>query len=341
MEDERSNDMCPVCKTDRYLSPNMRFLINPECYHKICESCVDRIFSLGPAKCPYPKCNKTLRKNKFKNQLFEDINIEREVDIRKRVLAVYNKIEEDFDTLQDYNAYLEKIEEMVYNLTNNINKEEIEKEISQYQTEHNIEILERATRESQKNEDWTKLQEAQETLRQAKLQLIKDKEEEGVAEQKQRRLKLVELLQNSDVDPEELMKQHRAETSQRSSQRERDIKTLSKQLEEKILQAAVNAQGGMEAGPQTPFTPFCGDRNQFSNYTLLGKPANDLVDITDSYHDPYVNKLAQNREYLGSGWRLKTVYERALDEAFMGLNCFIDIEKAEQSQAQDSAPLAT
>lgn len=327
MEDERSNDMCPVCKTDRYLSPNMRFLINPECYHKICESCVDRIFSLGPAKCPYPKCHKTLRKNKFKNQLFEDINIEREVDIRKRVLAVYNKSEEDFDSLQDYNAYLENLEETIYKLTNGIDTEEIEKEMAQYQSDHNIEILERATRESQKSEDRTKHQEALETLRQAKLNLIKEKEEEELAEQKQQRLKLVEKLQNSDVDPEELMRQHKAETLKRTSQRERDIKKLSKELEEQILPVA-NANNGAEAGPQTPFTPFCGDRNEHNYYTLLGKPATDIVDITDTYHDPFISKLAQNREYLGSGWRLKTVFERALDEAFMGLHCFIDVEKS-------------
>lgn len=330
MDDDRSKDMCPVCKTDRYLSPNMRFLINPECYHKICESCVDRIFSLGPAKCPYPKCHKTLRKNKFKNQLFEDINIEREVDIRKRILAVYNKTEEDFDSLPEYNQYLETIEEMVYNLTNGIDKDQIEKEVTQYQTEHNIEILERATRESQKNEDWTKHQEALETLKQAKLKLIKEKEDEELAEQKQQRLKLVEKLQNSNVDPEELMRQHRAETSKRSSQRERDIKKLSKELEEQILPVA-SAKNGAEAGPQTPFTPFCGDRNERSNYSLLGKPAADITDITDTYHDPFINKLAQNREYLGSGWRLKTVFERALDEAFMGLHCFIDVEKSNVS----------
>ena len=76
--------MCPICKTDKYLSPNMKFLINPECYHKICESCVDRIFSLGPAPCPYPKCGKILRKNKFKQQIFEDLIIEKEIDIRKK-----------------------------------------------------------------------------------------------------------------------------------------------------------------------------------------------------------------------------------------------------------------
>ena len=81
-------DICPVCKSSRYLNPNMRFLVNPECYHKMCESCVDRIFSQGPAPCPIAGCARTLRKQRFRRQTFEDLQIEREVDIRRRVAAM-------------------------------------------------------------------------------------------------------------------------------------------------------------------------------------------------------------------------------------------------------------
>jgi len=85
---DSSSDICPVCKSSRYLNPNMRFLVNPECYHKMCESCVDRIFSHGPAPCPIAGCKRTLRKAKFRIQTFEDLKVEREVDIRKRVARV-------------------------------------------------------------------------------------------------------------------------------------------------------------------------------------------------------------------------------------------------------------
>ena len=81
-------DICPVCKSSRYLNPSMRFLVNPECYHKMCESCVDRIFSQGPAPCPVAGCARTLRKQRFRKQTFEDLQIEREVDIRQRVAAM-------------------------------------------------------------------------------------------------------------------------------------------------------------------------------------------------------------------------------------------------------------
>ena len=81
-------EICPVCKSSRYLNPKMRFLVNPECYHKMCESCVDRLFSQGPSRCPVAGCTKTLRKARFRKQTFGDIQVEREVDIRRRVSDV-------------------------------------------------------------------------------------------------------------------------------------------------------------------------------------------------------------------------------------------------------------
>ena len=63
----------------------MIFLLNPECYHKMCEICVYRIFSHGPEPCPIAKCNKTLRRARFRKRRFEDVKVERDVDIRRRV----------------------------------------------------------------------------------------------------------------------------------------------------------------------------------------------------------------------------------------------------------------
>lgn len=327
VEDDRSKDMCPICKTDRYLSPNLTFLINPECYHKICESCVDRIFSLGPAKCPYPKCHKTLRKNRFKKQVFEDIRIEREIDIRKRVQAIYNKTAEDFESLQAYNAYLEDVENIIFNLTENIDVEATEAEVNKYEADHKIEILEIAMRESQKDADVTKYLEAMERLRQEKLKLQKQMDAEDEEFQKHQKLELIEKLLNSNSNAEEIMKQQKSVQLKRSSLRKRQLQQISSQLDKQFLANAPGAKVKDESAA-TPFTPFCGDRDLRKGYSLLGQMTVDTVDITDTYYDPYVNKLSQNREYLGGGWRLKTVFERALDEAFLGLNCFIETEKA-------------
>jgi CDK-activating kinase assembly factor MAT1 len=78
------NDMCPICKTDRYSKPSLRLLISP-CYHKLCERCVDHLFSIGAGKCPHEGCTRVLRKTNFIHQTFEDLGVEREVGVRRRV----------------------------------------------------------------------------------------------------------------------------------------------------------------------------------------------------------------------------------------------------------------
>lgn len=66
--------------------------------------------------------------------------VEKEIDIRKRVLKDYNKKEEDFATLREYNDYLEEIETIVYNLTHNIDVVGTNKRIEQYKKD-NKEII--------------------------------------------------------------------------------------------------------------------------------------------------------------------------------------------------------
>ena len=90
MSDE---DICPVCKNSTYLQKNLRFKINTKCYHRICEGCVDRITSTQK-KCPIAGCSFAARgviprRGDYRVQTFEDLAIEREVDIRKRAMAMY------------------------------------------------------------------------------------------------------------------------------------------------------------------------------------------------------------------------------------------------------------
>lgn len=139
-------DICPVCKSSRYLNPNMRFLVNPECYHKMCESCVDRIFSHGPAPCPIAGCKKTLRKARFRMQTFEDLKVEREVDIRRRVAKAMNKQEDDFESLRDFNDYLEAVEEITWNLILKVDVDKTERRLRSFEEAQKAELNPNARR---------------------------------------------------------------------------------------------------------------------------------------------------------------------------------------------------
>nr|CAG4638680.1 EOG090X0BPM [Cyclestheria hislopi] len=99
------------------------------CGHALCESCVELLFVKGSGSCP--ECNIPLRRSNFRVQLFEDSSVDKEVDIRKRVLKDFNKRQEDFASLREYNDYLEEVETIIFNLVNNIDVINTNKQIEQ------------------------------------------------------------------------------------------------------------------------------------------------------------------------------------------------------------------
>ncbi|KAJ1916612.1 TFIIH/NER complex subunit [Mycoemilia scoparia] len=125
-----SEELCPVCQSNRYLNPDMKFLVS-SCHHRLCEDCVERIFGSGPAKCPV--CQLVIRKGSFYRQLFEDLTVEKEIRVRKRVARTFNKRQNEFKTLRDYNDYLEFIEDLVFNLTYDVNIQETEGIIEEHE----------------------------------------------------------------------------------------------------------------------------------------------------------------------------------------------------------------
>lgn len=115
----------------------MKLLVNV-CGHKLCETCVETLFTRPSAACP--ECNTALRRNDFRIQQFEDLIVEKEVDIRKRILKIYNKLEDDFQTASDplraYNDYLEEVESIIWNLANGQHVEETKKQIDKYKKDN-------------------------------------------------------------------------------------------------------------------------------------------------------------------------------------------------------------
>ncbi|XP_072742809.1 CDK-activating kinase assembly factor MAT1 [Anoplolepis gracilipes] len=128
---------CPRCKTTKYRNPSLKMMVNV-CGHTLCESCVDLLFLKGSGACP--ECKIPLRRTNFRVQMFEDSMVEKEVNIRKRILRDFNKKEEDFATLREYNDYLEEIETIIYNLANNIDVAETNKRVEQYKKDNKEQI---------------------------------------------------------------------------------------------------------------------------------------------------------------------------------------------------------
>ncbi|KAM7542998.1 hypothetical protein Aperf_G00000019467 [Anoplocephala perfoliata] len=130
---------CPKCNASKYNNPQLRLMVNL-CGHSLCENCVEVLFARGSGLCV--QCKTPLRKVNFRYQLFEDPAVQKEVDIRKKVMIDFNKREEDFPTLEDYDAYLELVEDIIYKLCNDIDVDKTKKFIEQYKKD-NKDIIKR------------------------------------------------------------------------------------------------------------------------------------------------------------------------------------------------------
>jgi len=54
----------------------------------------------------------------------------KEIMIRRRISNIFNKREDDFPSLKEYNDYLEEVEDMIFNLVTGVDVPAIEEKIA-------------------------------------------------------------------------------------------------------------------------------------------------------------------------------------------------------------------
>uniref|UniRef100_A0A914XDX5 RING-type domain-containing protein n=1 Tax=Plectus sambesii TaxID=2011161 RepID=A0A914XDX5_9BILA len=141
---------CPKCKTNEYNNRSFVLMIN-ECGHSLCKNCVENLFVRNSGPCP--TCGRTLKKNDFWRQMFDDPLIEKENHFRKKLRQVYNLREDDFPSLREYNDYLERFEQLVWNLANDENVEETQLEVKRFASER-LDVIERNRKRLGPDEIW-------------------------------------------------------------------------------------------------------------------------------------------------------------------------------------------
>merc|ERR1711862_628076 len=197
---------CPVCKTTKYRNPSMQMLVNV-CGHGLCSSCVETLFARGSGSCP--ECDVPLRRVNFKIQLFEDASIDKEVEIRRRVLRDFCRTQEDFESLREWNDYLEQVEDIIFNLVNNIDKEETEKMIAKY-AESNKAFIKK-----NKHKMSAEYLELEDILTEEKRMDAKRKQENAIFEEEGKKAKvrdkerLIDDLMFSDKNSKEIIDEHK------------------------------------------------------------------------------------------------------------------------------------
>ncbi|KAL1991990.1 hypothetical protein VTN49DRAFT_4022 [Thermomyces lanuginosus] len=366
------DEVCPVCKSSRYLNPDMRFLINPECYHKMCESCVDRIFSSGPAPCPVAGCHKTLRKNRFRKQTFEDIGVEREVDIRRRVMGILNRHEDEFDSKRAWDDFLELRETIIFNLVHGIDVAKTEADLRSYEAANRDSIRANKAREARENASFLEQQSFEQE--QARLRRLAAREEQDINERQQlaagREDVLSRLAAGKPGDAATIAQEgHKVllkKSSARRSEEERlrrkqaalrgDIKGVTSTAPSSAtstptptstpetptpIPTSMSLEGGFikglkkkEAAPEAdkPYDPFGG---------LDPHRTRDYYVLADSYPSAWLDRIRDDVRIQAGGYDLRDYYARSMQEAFAGLGCFIDEEVVARNSSPATAATAT
>lgn len=210
-------ESCPICKSDVYLNPSMRIFVS-SCYHKLCETCLNRIFSQGSAACP--TCKTTiLRKSNFSLQVFEDLTVEKEVRIRKLISSYLNKGPQDFPTEEEYNNYLEFLEETISNLVSDQKVSETFALLEKFRADNLQVVAKNSKIQQEESRNFAKQAEMEAQERQARrVRDLWDIRKEEAAKRRQKE-ELIRELANSE-DPAVAILGKKAKCLKASSMRE-------------------------------------------------------------------------------------------------------------------------
>ncbi|XP_072314455.1 CDK-activating kinase assembly factor MAT1 [Eucyclogobius newberryi] len=301
---------CPRCKTTKYRNPSLKLMVNV-CGHTLCENCVEMLFVRGSGSCV--QCDTPLRKSNFRVQLFEDPAVDKEVEIRKKVLKLYNKRDFDFPSLREYNDYLEQIEDIVFNLTNNIDVENTKQRMEQYQRE-NRDVIQRnkvkLTREQEELEELLLLE--QQGTEQRRLDVLQEEQRQLHAKRKNKQA-LLDELEQSRLPATILLAQHKA----RAAQLETEIEHQKQSVKPASLFST-----GIQQSQTVSLQPVPRIEDVLYQYRPLkvdtyGPPVPELEQLGRLGYLNHV-RAAQPQDTAG-GYTTALACHRAIQDAFSGL----------------------
>ncbi|OTB01290.1 hypothetical protein M426DRAFT_323563 [Hypoxylon sp. CI-4A] len=363
---EIPEDFCPVCRRQRYLNTGMEFMINPECYHPMCTSCVENIFGKGPAQCPYPSCAKTLRQRGFHRSFFQDLTVEREVDVRRRVQAVFNNEPDDFETPRDYNDYLQQVEDLTFDLVQGgpAERQAAEDKLAAYEQKHREEI-EKNRRRGREQESLRRQRDAAEAEAARYRRREEQREEERArAEEAGINAEVMEALARgepgtaADIQAR-IVAQKKARVAALNASHFASILTNTNTTTQPIQPSGPGSSGSLLSirGLRDKTAAAAAQRDDAAEYRLRPydpfagldlKPTRYVLHAADAY--PSVGPDMENARTLDD-WRVpgyapREYIARSLFEAFAGLGIDVVAEKADAERtlgtvAAEAAAAAT
>lgn len=301
---------CPRCKTSKFQNPSLKMMVNV-CGHGLCESCVDLLFLKGSGSCP--ECRIPLRRNNFRIQLFEDPTVEKEIDIRKRLLRDFNKKEEDFSSLAEYNDYLEEVETIIYNLGNDIDVVNTNKKIDQYKRDNREQILKSKGKLGREEYELEELLEMEKQQKEHRTHEIIVEETESKKKKIREKEALIDELMFSNANAKNIVETF-AQQAKEAKEEE------AKALPAKIGQFSTGIQFGKQS--HSTFLPLPVEDGPLYSYKPIvwQKDGPRVPPEEEAIEKGYINHVrGESLQERAGGFKCSIACMRALQDAFSGL----------------------
>lgn len=242
------------------------------------------------------------------------------------MLKDFNKREEDFDTLREYNDYLEEVENIIYNLCNDIDIVQTNQKIEQFKRENREVIARNKARSGREELELEELLEEEKMLDEHRKRKFVDEEKEEKKKKMRNKEALIDELMFSTENAKNIL-----ETFAQNAQKELEEAKLQEVAAPALPVAATQFSSGIRIGlksSQGNFLPVPkADDTPLFHYEPLvidtegpEPPTWDQIE-SDGY---IVHVRAASSGDLAGGYKTQMACLRALQEALNGLYCVAD-----------------
>ena len=183
-----------------FCNSSSRLLISNLCGHRVCSFCLTR--------------------NSFREA--KVTSFEKEIKIRKTLKKIFNKREQDFDTLEDYYKYEEWVEDIIYNIVHDVDKAKNEALVQDYKTKNQAFIIMRNEELESEAAAVKRQQKEEDVQRKAKEKrdLLQEIEEEK--ERRRERERVLTKVQKGELAAKDLEKNLEHNLKRRKRKKEED-----------------------------------------------------------------------------------------------------------------------
>lgn len=252
--------------------------------------------------------------------------------MRRRVGAVFNRRQEEFETLSDWNDYLEQIEGLVFDIVEgtDMERKKADERLKLYAEEYKEEIKESARAEKEEEELTRRRQAAEADGARRRRMAEAREEEEEKADLARARQEAIDALARGDGDANQIAKQAQKIIMQKAERRRGDLAGAG----------SAGATDGVEGDRKGSLT-IRGLRKKAAPVVEEPYDAFGGLDLTpsryvlqDSYENEWLSAAVNDTRHMAGGYSLQEYYARTMFEAFSGLGVFIEAEVAGRDESK-------